>query len=111
QRDFLLSLAVEGFYRPVWSSVILAELEYEETLKWVGRGEHEDAAERRAARLVSRMRAAFADAEVSGWEALEGTYGLPDADDEHVVAAASTADASVIVTQNLKDFPAGRLPH
>ena len=110
QRDFLLSLAVEGLYRPVWNSVILAELEYEEAVKWVGRDEDEDAAARRAARLVSQMRAAFPDAEISGWEELEGTYGLPDADDEHVVAAARAAGASVIVSHNLKDFPADRLP-
>jgi predicted nucleic acid-binding protein len=110
QRDFLLSLAVERLYRPAWSSMILAELEYEEAVKCVGRGENKDAAARRGARLVSQMRAAFADAEVSGWEALEGTYGLPDADDEHVAAAAFTAGARVIVTRNLKDFPADRLP-
>lgn len=110
QRDFLLSLAVEGLYRPVWSSVVLDELAYEEAAKWAARGEDEGAAISRAARLVSQMRTAFADAEASGWEALEGTYGLPDTNDEHVVAAAFAAGAGVIVTHNLKDFPADKLP-
>jgi len=58
QRDFLLSLAVEGLYRPVWSSAILAELEYEEAAKWVRRGEDENEAACRAGRLISRMRMA-----------------------------------------------------
>lgn len=105
QRDFLLSLAVEGLYRPVWSSAILEELEYEEAVKLVARGQDEATANGHAIRLVSQMRTAFADAETSGWEALEGTYGLPDSNDEHVVAAAFTAGAGVIVTHNLKDFP------
>jgi excisionase family DNA binding protein len=39
QRDFLLSLAIEGIYRPLWSSAILAELEYHETHKLVDRGQ------------------------------------------------------------------------
>jgi len=110
QRDFLLSLAVEGLYRPVWSSAILAELEYEEAAKWVRRGADKHEAACRASRLISRMRMAFDDAEVSGWEALDGTYGLPDPDDEHVVAAAFVAGAGVIVTHNLKHFPNDGLP-
>jgi PIN domain len=110
QRDFLLSLAVEGLYRPVWSSVILDELEYEEATKRIARGEDESTATCRAIDLVSQMRTAFADAEAFGWEALDGTYGLPDTNDEHVVAAAFTAGAGVIVTHNLKDFPADKLP-
>ena len=58
RRDFLLSLAVEGLYRPVWSSVILAELEYEEAAKLVARGSAPDDAERRARRLIDQMRTA-----------------------------------------------------
>ncbi|MGH7868992.1 MAG: PIN domain-containing protein, partial [Candidatus Dormibacteraceae bacterium] len=61
-------------------------------------------------RLIEQMRAAFSDAEVTGWEPLDGTYGLPDHDDEHVVAAAFVANAGVIVTHNLKHFPERNLP-
>lgn len=56
------------------------------------------------------MSTAFDDALVTGWEPLEGTFGLPDAEDEHVVVAAVVSGAVVIVTQNLKHFPAGKLP-
>ena len=56
------------------------------------------------------MRSRFDDSEVVGWQALDGSYGLPDADDEHVVAAAVVGGAGVIVTHNVKDFPRERLP-
>lgn len=110
QRDVLLSLAAEGMYRPVWSSAILAELHYAETAKHVRKGDIREVAEARAARLLLHMRRAFDDAESRGWEGLEGTYGLPDPDDEHVLAAAVVAGAGAIVTLNLKDFPTDRLP-
>lgn len=102
QRDFLLSLAVESAYRPTWSSVILDELEFHEEAKLVKRGMPVTEAAGRAATLIAAMRREFADAEVEGWEPLEGTFGLPDSDDEHVVAAAVIAGAGVIVTENLK---------
>ncbi|MEV0134868.1 PIN domain-containing protein [Dactylosporangium sp. NPDC050688] len=110
QRDFLLSLAVEGMYRPVWSSAILEELEFHEAGKLISRSEEPVVANQRAGRLVYQMRTAFDDAEVRGWEALDGTYGLPDPDDEHVLAAAVIAGAGAVVTHNIKDFPANRLP-
>jgi len=96
QRDVLLSFAIEGIYRPVWSSAILDELEYREEKKLVERDGVDTAVARsRAVRLIAMMRPAFDDTEVLGWEALDGTFGLPDVDDEHVVAAAVVAGAGV----------------
>jgi hypothetical protein len=110
QRDFLLSLAVEGTYRPLWSSAILGELEEHEALKLIDRGGDPDEARDRAVHLTERMRQAFDDAEVAGWEKLEGTYGLPDPNDEHVVAAAEIGGAGVIVTENFRDMPLALIP-
>ncbi|MCO6005418.1 PIN domain-containing protein [Actinoallomurus purpureus] len=111
QRNFLLSLAAEGMYRPAWSSAILEELEYHETEKLIRRGEQEDKAAARALFLIDQMRSAFDDAEIQGWEGLEGTYGLPDPDDEHVLASAVVAGAGAIVTHNTKDFPQSKVPN
>jgi hypothetical protein len=69
QRDFLLSLAVEGMYQPVWSAAILEELEHHEAAKLIRRGEHSESAAARARCLVEQMRSAFDDAEIQGWEA------------------------------------------
>jgi hypothetical protein len=64
QRDVLLSFAIEGIYRPVWSSAILEELEYHEEKKLATRdGIDAGTAQRRAARLIAAMHAAFDDAE------------------------------------------------
>jgi len=58
----------------------------------------------RRARLA--MEQAFEDAAVTGFEPIEsGLTGLPDGGDAHVIAAAIQTSASIIVTNNLKDFP------
>ncbi len=110
QRDFLLSLAIENLYRPIWSDAVLDELEYEEAAKRQRRGQGRGKALRAAEHLTTQMRQHFDDAIVTGWEPLEGTYGLPDSDDEHVLAAAVMGGAGAIVTHNLKDFPATVIP-
>ena len=92
-RDFLLSMAIENIYRPLWSERILEELGYNEE-----------------SRLIDQMRNAFDDSCVAGWEPLGGNFGLPDPDDEHLVAAAHMAGAGAIVTSNVRDFPATSCP-
>lgn len=49
------------------------------------------------------------DALVEGYASLIPSLMLPDPDDRHVLAAAIHARADVIVTFNLKDFPAETL--
>lgn len=110
QRDLLLSLAAESLYRPIWSSQILAELVEHDTLKRIRRGASRPQAEVAARHLVASMDAAFDDSCVTGWEGLVGTYGLPDPDDEHVVAAAVVGGAGAVVTSNDKDFPTELVP-
>ena len=110
QRDFLLSLHIQGVYRALWSAAILDELEFHEARKLHKFGVDASEATRRAHALITQMRGAFSDSIVSGWEELDGTFGLPDVDDEHVVAAAVVAQADLIVTENLRHFPADRIP-
>jgi hypothetical protein len=55
------------------------------------------------------MNAAVRDCLVSGYEPLIEGLKLPDPADRHVLAAATKAGAQVIVTSNLKHFPAAGL--
>ena len=60
----------------------------------------------RIARTRSLMNEAVRDCLVTGFEDLIDSLTLPDPDDRHVVAAAIRSNAEMIVTYNLKDFPA-----
>lgn len=110
QRDFLLSLAIVNLYRPLWSERILEELHRHELFKKRRYGAAEEVATRQADRLVEQLRTHFDDAIVRGWEGLEGSFGLRDPDDEHVVAAAVVGGAGAIVTENFKDLDDYRVP-
>lgn len=56
-----------------------------------------------------RMNAVLPEAAVADHHPLIADLTLPDPDDRHVLAAAIAGKASVIVTWNLKDFPARNL--
>lgn len=100
--DLLLRFSERGFYRPLWSRDILNE-----TTESMAR-RHPEVEPEALARRVRFMEAAFPDAMVSGYEGLASslpTFGS----DAHVVAAAIVGYADVIVTQNVRDFPADAL--
>jgi len=109
-RDLLLSIAVENVYVPYWSDAILAELGAVIRRTFAAAGRDADAAGY-ADHLLREMNRAFPDASVpQRYEALVGTFGLPDPDDEHVVTAAVVCGATTIVSDNVKDIPVDRLP-
>ncbi|MEO8924520.1 MAG: PIN domain-containing protein [Caldimonas sp.] len=107
-RNMLLSLAKWDFYRLSWSAKILDETERALAKAFEARGHTEPAHE--ATRQRQKMEAAFEEAAVTGFERLVASLSdLPDQGDAHVVAAALKTRASVIVTENLKHFPASIL--
>lgn len=55
------------------------------------------------------MNAAFPEANITNYVELINTIFLPDKNDRHVLAAAISVKADVIVTNNLKDFPSASL--
>jgi PIN domain len=66
----------------------------------------EDKAKADARRSRNAMENAFEDGLVEDYESLISIPELPDADDLHVIAAAVKTQASVIVTDNIRHFPA-----
>lgn len=97
--DSLLRFAEAGFYRPLWSERILDEV--------FGAvcAIHPEIDPTMVRRRLDAMSAAFADADVIGWEPIAAGLDLPDPDDRHVLAAAIAGSAQSLVTFNLKDFP------
>ncbi len=103
-RDLFLRLAIDGQFEARWSGRILDEC-FDNLL--TDRPDFSAEALHRTRRLMAM---ALPEAMVEGFEDLIESIELPDPDDRHVLAAALTADADVIVTANLKDFPARALP-
>lgn len=101
-RHVLLRIASEDVYRPLWTERIWAEAR-----KAVDENRPAAALEAFDAR-VPKIRAAFDDAMVTGWEPLESAM-LNHAKDRHVLAAAVIGRADAIVSDNTRDFPPGAL--
>jgi predicted nucleic acid-binding protein len=101
-RDTLLRLAeTPRQYIPKWSGRILAELT--RNLE-----SHRKLTPEKIAHLIGQMERHFPEAEVTEYEKLiEVMTNHPK--DRHVAAAAAQTGAQIIVTFNLKDFPAASL--
>ena len=105
-RDLLLRLADRYLFAPLWSADIHAEW----MRSLLADRPDIDAAVLEKTREV--MDKHFPDAVVTGYDATAAGLELPDPGDLHVLAAAVRGGADVIVTLNLRDFPADRLaPH
>ena len=102
-RDLLIRIAQSGLVLARWSETI-----HDEWTRNVLKANPHLSAER-LARTRSLMNEAVRDCLVTGYKKLIATLSLPDPEDRHVLAAAICAKASVIVTFNLKDFPAKTL--
>jgi predicted nucleic acid-binding protein len=103
-RDLLIRLAIAGLYQARWSEQILDEC-FDNLIE-----DRPDLTQEQLARTRQLMTTALPDASVTGYEDLIAEFDLPDPADRHVLAAAVTARASLLVTENLDDFPAERIP-
>ncbi|MFZ5708272.1 MAG: RSP_2648 family PIN domain-containing protein [Pseudomonadota bacterium] len=101
-REILVGVAEQGLFTPLWSPRLL-----EEWARAARRFGPEDEAIARADAAV--LDARFPAASVMPEAGLLRRLHLPDEDDIHVLAAAVTAGADVIVTFNAADFPRAAL--
>lgn len=97
-REILIDLAEQGLYEPLWSDRILAEWQHAAARL----GPDQEAV---AGAEIALLRDRFATAVMpdDGERAID--LLLPDPADRHVIEAALSGSASLIVTANLRDFP------
>jgi len=98
-RDFLLHLAHLDLYKPKWTNEIQEE--------WIRSLliNRPDLKKESLEKTRETMNSAFPDSNIENYEGMINSLTLPDKKDRHILAAAITAKAEVIVTFNLKDFP------
>jgi predicted nucleic acid-binding protein len=99
-RNLLMHLALTGLFRAKWSAAVHEE--------WISNllENRPDLTREKLERTRALMDLHAVDALVTDYEDLIPGLQLPDPDDRHVVAAAIRGRADVIITMNLKDFPA-----
>jgi predicted nucleic acid-binding protein len=99
-RDLLLETARAGEFRARYSAEILDEV-FDSLV-----ANHPGLEPARLRRTRALMEEAIPDVLITGHLGLVDALELPDPNDRHVLAAAIRAGADVIVTSNVKDFPA-----
>ena len=94
-RNLFMHLALTGLFRAKWSADVHEE--------WISAllEKRPDLTRDKLERTRALM-----DLHAAGYEDLIPGLQLPDPDDRHVLAAAIRGQADVIVTMNLRDFPA-----
>jgi predicted nucleic acid-binding protein len=98
-RDLLMRLALTDLFRAKWTADI-----HEEWIRNVLK-DRPDLSREQLEKTRRLMDAHARDCLVTGYEALIPALRLPDPEDRHVLAAAIRAQAQLIITFNLKDFP------
>lgn len=98
-RDLLMHLSLVDSVKIKWSEQVHDEWT-RNLLK-----NRPDISEKQLVRTRQLMNDAVEDCLVTGYEALIETLDLPDPNDRHVLAAAITAKADILVSANTKDFP------
>lgn len=100
--DLLTSLGEAGLYHPRWTREI-----HDEWMRNLieNRGKSGAVTSEKLEARRDAMIEAVEDSLIEDYEDLIPTLTLPDSDDRHVLAAAIKAEANLILTINLKDFP------
>jgi predicted nucleic acid-binding protein len=102
-RNLLMRLTLNGLFQARWSAAVHAE--------WIRAvlRDRPGLPETRLLQVRDAMNDQAEECLVIGYEPLIGSLELPDPEDRHVLAAAIVGRADVIVTHNLRHFPAEKL--
>ncbi|WP_276678497.1 PIN domain-containing protein [Thalassolituus oleivorans] len=98
-RSLLVYLATTGLFRARWTEEIHHEWIRNLLIK------RPDLSVAQLNSVKEQMNLAVPDSLVTGYQRITAGLTLPDPDDRHVLAAALKANAELIITANLKDFP------
>jgi hypothetical protein len=102
-RDLLMRLALTDLYRAKWTADI-----HDEWMRNLA-ANRPDISRASIENIRDKMDSHVRDAIVDNYASLIPGLTLPDPKDRHVLAAAIVGRADLIVTYNLKDFPADAL--